>query len=107
MKYLFLSFFCIFSLIPATFAACPKNDDPTKQNIPLSSYIEECAKGTTGVDPSKTGDGVGGFKEFVKKIVTQVVTFGALFAVGAIVWAGIQYTKSFGDDEAVKQAKNT
>jgi Type IV secretion system pilin len=36
-----------------------------------------------------------------------VISFGALFAIGAIVFSGIQYTTSYGDDEKVKKAKMT
>ena len=34
-------------------------------------------------------------KQKVKDIAERAIAFGALFAVGMIVWAGIQYTKSF------------
>lgn len=37
----------------------------------------------------------------------RVIQFGALFAIGAIVFSGVQYTTSFGDDEKVKKAKTT
>ena len=36
-----------------------------------------------------------------------MIAFGALFAVGAVVFSGIQYTTSYGDDEKIKKAKNT
>jgi Type IV secretion system pilin len=36
-----------------------------------------------------------------------VIAFGSLFAIGAIVFSGIQYTTSYGDDEKVKKAKTT
>ena len=37
----------------------------------------------------------------------KAIAFGALLAVGALVWAGIQYTSSFGEDEKIKHAKST
>ena len=39
-------------------------------------------------------------------IANRVLSFGALFAIGAIVWSGIRYTTSAGDDEKTKSAKN-
>ena len=36
-----------------------------------------------------------------------MIEFGALFAIGAIVFSGIQYTTSYGEDEKVKKAKMT
>jgi uncharacterized membrane protein YjgN (DUF898 family) len=46
-------------------------------------------------------------KILVVKIAKTVLSFGALFAVGAIVFSGIQYNTAYGDDEKVKKAKNT
>jgi hypothetical protein len=43
----------------------------------------------------------------VINIAKQVIAFGALFAIGALVFTGIQYTISYGDDEKVKKAKTT
>jgi Type IV secretion system pilin len=40
------------------------------------------------------------------KIANRVLSFGALFAIGAIVFSGIKYTTSAGDDEKTKSAKN-
>ena len=41
------------------------------------------------------------------KISERILQFGALFAIGAIVFSGIRYTTSAGDDEKLKSAKNT
>ena len=43
----------------------------------------------------------------ITSIAEKVIAFGALFAIGAIVFSGIQYTTSYGDDEKVKKAKTT
>lgn len=43
----------------------------------------------------------------VKSTAKTIIAFGALFAIGAIVFSGIQYTTSYGDDEKVKKAKTT
>jgi Type IV secretion system pilin len=48
-----------------------------------------------------------GVKELVVNIATRILQFGALFAIGAIVFSGIRYTTSAGDDEKTKSAKNT
>lgn len=41
------------------------------------------------------------------KVAERAIQFGALFAVGMIVFAGIRYIVSAGDDEKLKGAKNT
>jgi uncharacterized membrane protein YgdD (TMEM256/DUF423 family) len=46
-------------------------------------------------------------KMLIVNIAEKVIAFGALFAIGAIVFSGIQYTTSFGDDEKTKKAKMT
>ena len=46
-------------------------------------------------------------KALIKSVAKTVISFGALFAIGAIVFSGIQYTTSYGDDEKVKKAKTT
>jgi hypothetical protein len=43
----------------------------------------------------------------VIQIAERALQFGALFAVGALVWSGIKYNTSYGDDERVKSAKTT
>lgn len=46
-------------------------------------------------------------KDRIITIATAAISLGALLAVGALVWAGIQYTKSMGDDEKLKKAKSS
>ena len=46
-------------------------------------------------------------RELIISIAQKVIQFGALFAIGAIVFSGIRYTTSAGDDEKIKSAKNT
>ena len=43
----------------------------------------------------------------VADIAKGIISFGALFAIGAIVFSGVQYTTSYGDDEKIKKAKMT
>lgn len=45
-------------------------------------------------------------KQLVVDVAKKILQFGALFAVGAIVFSGIRYTTSAGDDEKLKSAKN-
>ncbi len=53
------------------------------------------------VDPTLTP------KDFVVTISETIIGFGALFAIGAVVFSWIQYTTSYGDDEKIKKAKTT
>ncbi len=46
-------------------------------------------------------------KARIVNIAKKTIQFGALLAVGALVFAGIQYTTSYGDDEKLKHAKTT
>jgi len=74
----------------------------------FSGMLKDCASGTNGVwvDDFKW-DGKEATRALVVKIAKTVLSFGALFAVGAIVFAGIQYNTAYGDDEKIKKAKNT
>ena len=40
-------------------------------------------------------------------IAETAISFGALIAVAILVWSGIQYTLSYGEDEKIKHAKST
>jgi hypothetical protein len=70
------------------------------------ALLEECARGSKVAIKVEAGD-----KEAVVDRIISIaewaISLGALLAVGAIVWAGIQYTKSLGDDEKLKKAKTT
>lgn len=71
-----------------------------------AEFLAKCASGTTGIQVKADGS-VTSVKDRIVDIAKKAIAFGALLAVGAIVWAGIQYTKSFGEDESLKKAKNT
>ncbi len=74
------------------------------------AFLRGCANSagpTNGIDPNKLWGGVTAVKDLVIQIAKRVIQFGALFAIGAIVFSGIQYTTSYGDDEKVKKAKTT
>ena len=81
---------------------------PATSDLSASAYLKWCA-GTpaNAIDPSQGGDGVTAIKALVRSIAKTVLAFWALFAIGAIVFSGIQYTTSYGDDEKVKKAKTT
>lgn len=51
--------------------------------------------------------GTDAIKSLLSSVGEKVIAFGALFAIGAIVFSGIRYTTSYGDDEKVKKAKTT
>lgn len=95
--------------IGSLYAAVPSGCTATA-DISASAYLKLCAQGgwsDNAIDPSKLGDGVTAIKALVKSTANTVLAFGALFAIGAIVFSGIQYTTSYGDDEKVKKAKTT
>lgn len=71
-----------------------------------SNFLKECGRDTGGYLPN-IGGGVESTKEYVISIATKVIEFGALFAIGAIVFSGVQYAMSYGDDEKIKKAKMT
>ncbi len=71
------------------------------------SFLKGCWANTIGIPPDMAGDGVTSIKEIVINFAEKTIAFGALFAIGAIVFSGIQYTISYGDDEKVKKAKST
>lgn len=71
-------------------------------------FLTDCSQEQNGfINPSDTVSTTTGIQQRVGEIATGAISLWALLAVGAIVWAGIQYTKSFGDDEKLKKAKTT
>jgi hypothetical protein len=77
-------------------------------DLSASDYLKRCAgNAENAISPTNGGDGVTSIKALIKSVAKTVIGFGALFAIGAIVFSGIQYTTSYGDDEKVKKAKTT
>ncbi len=73
-----------------------------------ADFLKWCANNpVNAISPDQGGDSVTSIKALVISISKNVIAFGALFAIGAIVYSGIQYTTSFGDDEKIKKAKTT
>ncbi len=104
MKKIILILWFFIATLPSIFsyaANCSfdKNANP-------EDFLQSCSEGTVWIKPpaweTKTS-----IKERVKTIATWAISLGALFAVGALVWAGIQYTKAYGEDESLKKAKTT
>ncbi len=99
-----------FSLILITFSLCLPvfaSTGCSLENKNVAEFLNECAQGTVGIDPSGTSSNEAWVQDRITKIAKWAISLGALLAVGAIVWAGIQYVKAFGDDEQLKKAKTT
>jgi hypothetical protein len=96
----------ISSIVIMTFSTSYANCQPNYQ-WSAEQFLKDCAK--TGdnvwVDPSWAGKD--SMHALIVNIAEWVISFGALFAIGAIVFSGVQYTTSYGDDEKVKKAKMT
>ncbi len=72
----------------------------------LSQFMKACANGTYGISPDGPSD-IQGIKDRIASVAKRVIQLGALLAVGALVFSGIQYTTAYGDDEKLKHAKST
>lgn len=70
------------------------------------SFLSNCGAGTIGIDPDG-GSGQEGVRDRVTLIAQSAITLGSVLAVAFLVWAGIQYTTAYGDDEKIKHAKQT
>lgn len=112
MKILLVLFsFIYFIILPAVevSAACAI-DTNSAITIEAGQFLSECASTTRGINPGNYGGATATQEDTKKKIIdiaNTAISFWALLAVGAIVWAGLQYTKSFWDDEKLKKAKTT
>jgi hypothetical protein len=83
---------------------CSISDDPAS---PIE-FLKDCSWDSEDVAVTVgAGSGKEGVKKLIANIAEKVIQFGALFAIGAIVFSGIRYTLSTGDDEKIKSAKNT
>ena len=70
-------------------------------------FLQDCAKTGTNVGISPGTSGIDNIQSLIVSVSEKVIAFGALFAIGAIVFSGVQYTTFYGDDEKVKKAKTT
>ena len=102
-KYLTHIILALSLLLPFTgYAACSLDETSS------TKFLTDCSQEQNGfINPSDTVSTTTGIQQRVGEIATGAISLWALLAVGAIVWAGIQYTKSFGDDEKLKKAKTT
>ena len=80
--------------------------DCDPNNMSALDFIRSCSNGSVAVNAGWTSD-TAAVKELVVKVAERALQFGGLFAVGALVWSGIKYNTSYGDDERVKSAKTT
>lgn len=80
--------------------------DPSNDERSAIEFLQDCSG---GMENTISNQHVGSdwMKELIVSVAEKVIAFGALFAIGAIVFSGIQYTTSYGDDEKVKKAKTT
>lgn len=91
MKYLLFlgiilsGFLC--SLVSAGTADCNAS-----ANQSAADFLNGCRPNGT---ISEKGPGIGGLQDKAVQIADRAIALGALFAVGALVWAGIQYNSSF------------
>lgn len=73
------------------------------------TFLQECAN--NGDPANAVSNGGDMWTEWVKELLVivgeRVIAFWALFAIGAIVFSGIRYTTSYGDEEKIKKAKST
>lgn len=71
--------------------------------------LQNCAKGGNGVaiGDSGTPNKEGQFREKIMSFSSGFLKYAALFAVAAIVIAGVMYTTAYGDGERLKKAKDT
>lgn len=109
MRILLFVFSILSILIPLTLFAIdiqPTQDCIVDSEWDIQSMLQGCA-GEHGIAPGDIGTDARGFKEYVVMIANGVLWFAALFAVGALVYAGIIYTTSYGEDEKIKNAKST
>jgi hypothetical protein len=84
------------------FAICDINSQAS-----AGTFLKGCSDDGNNSISLGQGNDATNIKKLVISISKQVIGFGALFAIGAIVFSGIQYTTSYGDDEKVKKAKTT
>lgn len=70
--------------------------------------MRECASGTAGVSIEDAGAGdnsVSGLSVRIKELASGFMRYAALFAIAAIVIAGVMYTTAYGDASKLEKAK--
>ncbi|MBC7503526.1 hypothetical protein H7169_00985 [Candidatus Gracilibacteria bacterium] len=104
--FLFL-FFILFSIF--LYQGASAKCTPISNSTTPVSFLQGCAgSADNAISPIGTiGGGVTAVKSQVIDISKKIIAFGALFAIGALVFSGIQYTTTYGDDEKIKKAKTT
>lgn len=93
----------IVSLSQSGFAAC----DPTDTGQSATDFLVGCSTDSSNAVITSGWYWKESVRDLVIIIAERIIQFGALFAIGAIVFAGMRYTTSSWDDERIKWAKNT
>ena len=63
----------------------------------ITDLLKDCA-GKNGIAPDQYGEGTknaAGFRAYVMDIAGNLLSFAALFAIGALVFAGIRYATAY------------
>ena len=105
MKLLRIIPLCII-LISISLSVFAGTEECTTAASSAQQFLRNCGWPTIGIRPDEASDKQGIVKR-VKSIAEKAITFGGILAVGALVWAGIQYTTAYGEDEKLKHAKTT
>lgn len=87
-------------------AGCKIPENVTADN--MTQMFAPCqSKGIPAYVEGNAKQGVVGIRDQVQKISVQALTYAGLFAVGALVFAGILYTTAYGDSSRLEKAKKT
>lgn len=83
--------------------------DGAKDVGAIKNVLKECQWGQGVEAYSSTGSatGVAGIKEKIQNISVSMLKYIALFAVGVLVFAGIQYTIAYDNSDKLQRAKGT
>lgn len=73
----------------------------------MTQFFEQCQSKGIAAKPANGKNGIGGIRDQVRVISAQALTYAGLFAVGALVFAGILYTTAYGDSSRLEKAKKT
>lgn len=103
---IFVIFSLLFCLFGVQLSVAWPQDCVINPNSPDFKWVLEKCQWDGSVSVGNTSGWVTAVKDYVKKVATQVIAYGALFAIGALVASGIMYTVAYGDDGRMTTAKN-
>lgn len=116
MKKIFIAFiFSIFLVLSSihivtaqvqtSTAGCKIPENVSAEN--MTQFFEQCQSKGVSAKPASGKKDIDGIRDQVQKISAQALTYAGLFAVGALVFAGILYTTAYGDSSRLEKAKKT